>query len=968
MKRTQALEKKDITLEFRILHLEDAPIDAELIEYELKAAGFAFTSRRVETKEAYRKALKEFSPDLILSDYDLPNYDGASALTDAAEQCPDVPFILVTGAVTEDRAIEILTSGAKDYVLKSRLARLVPAVQRALAESTEHKARRKAEKELRAAHKSLEAKVAERTAELRDEIEQHKRTEASLSRAKDLSEALNRITELLYSTFDPDRIIQHVVDVGAQLLGSETAVVSLRENDGWTVSCVNGMPAAMVGSRMTDLEEPHAVVAIDSLQPVAISDAWNDERVNHDHAVRHNVRAVLVAPLIGREGPLGVIFFNYHNGPHTFDPIEINFAAQLASNAAIALYNARIVNDLKRAEEELSAAKQRLDAHLDNSPMAVVEFDPRFRVIRWSREAERLFGWTAPEVMGRAITELPWVHEEDRQSVHQVSSDMLSGTRPRNLNVNRNYRKDGTVIYCEWYNSSIYDAQGRMTSVLSRVLDVTERSRAAKELKESEERLRALMMASSEVIYSMNPDWSQMRRLYGRGFIADTEKPNPSWLEEYIFPEDQTLVTAVIREAIRTRGIFEMEHRIRRVDGKVGWTHSRAIPLFDKKGEIVEWLGVAGNITERKQAEEALRESESRFRKVFEEGAVGIVISGPDARFISTNATFSKLIGYTPEELSCMTFRDITHPDHLAQDSEKMRELTEGVIPVYRTEKRYLTKCGDVIWGDLTVSCIRGEGGKLLYFLGTIQDITERKRIEEERERLIAKLEAANRELESFTYSASHDLRAPLRAISGFSANLAKTLSEKLTEEEMHRFDLIQDSTEKMNHLIDDLLALARISRTHLTKTTIDMNKLAKAVWQEQLAANPKRKIKMKQGDLPAISGDRSLIWQVFSNLLANAVKYTRKRKAPVIEIGGEIKGSENLYYVTDNGAGFDMKYRDKLFGVFQRLHPQSDYEGTGVGLAIVQRIVHRHGGRVWAEGKVNQGATFYFSLPNASA
>jgi light-regulated signal transduction histidine kinase (bacteriophytochrome) len=166
-----------------------------------------------------------------------------------------------------------------------------------------------------------------------------------------------------------------------------------------------------------------------------------------------------------------------------------------------------------------------------------------------------------------------------------------------------------------------------------------------------------------------------------------------------------------------------------------------------------------------------------------------------------------------------------------------------------------------------------------------------------------------------------------------------------------------------MYHLIDDLLALSRIGRTEQILEKVDMNRLAESVWQQQLAANPDHKIDVKIGKLPSAIGDEGLLRQVFLNLLANAVKFTKKRKKAIIEIGSESNEKENIYYVKDNGTGFDMKYYDKLFGVFQRLHLESEYEGTGVGLAIVQRIIHRHGGRVWAEGKVGKGATFYFSL-----
>ncbi|MDD5234229.1 MAG: ATP-binding protein [Syntrophales bacterium] len=244
------------------------------------------------------------------------------------------------------------------------------------------------------------------------------------------------------------------------------------------------------------------------------------------------------------------------------------------------------------------------------------------------------------------------------------------------------------------------------------------------------------------------------------------------------------------------------------------------------------------------------------------------------------------------------------------------------------------------------------------------KEVEERKRAEKELKKRTFELEYANKELESFSYSISHDLRAPLRTINGFSAMLTEKLGNKLDEEGKRFLDTIRNSSKKMDNLICDLLAFSRVGRAELSRNTIDMSKLTDDLWQEQVAANPGRMMELKKGNLPQAAGDRTLIRQVLSNLLANAVKFSQKREPALIEIGGESSGRENVYCVRDNGTGFDMKYYEKLFGVFQRLHNEQEYEGTGVGLAIVRRIIQRHGGRVWAEGAVGKGAVFYFSLP----
>jgi light-regulated signal transduction histidine kinase (bacteriophytochrome) len=230
-----------------------------------------------------------------------------------------------------------------------------------------------------------------------------------------------------------------------------------------------------------------------------------------------------------------------------------------------------------------------------------------------------------------------------------------------------------------------------------------------------------------------------------------------------------------------------------------------------------------------------------------------------------------------------------------------------------------------------------------------------------------SQLEAANKELESFTYTVSHDLRAPLRAIDGFSKMLLRDVNNKLDDEEKRKFDVIRESAQRMSRLIDDLLDFSRLGRQEMSFSVFNMSTLVNQSWEECRIINAGRRMELKIGDLPQGLGDSGLIKQVLSNLISNAVKFTRSREKSLIEIGGKIDGQESLYYVKDNGVGFDMKYYDKLFGVFQRLHNDKDYEGTGVGLAIVQQIIHRHGGRVWAEGKVGEGAVFYFTLPSES-
>lgn len=295
--------------------------------------------------------------------------------------------------------------------------------------------------------------------------------------------------------------------------------------------------------------------------------------------------------------------------------------------------------------------------------------------------------------------------------------------------------------------------------------------------------------------------------------------------------------------------------------------------------------------------------------------------------------------------------------------------------------KPALARIRSVIWGSIGIGFLilygslfafvrnashelihRSEENARLYEETKIQ-LAQRERAEKELIKRTTQLEAANKELEAFSYSVSHDLRAPLRAIDGFSRVLLEECNDKLDDEGKRLLKIIRDNTNKMGQLIDDILTLSRLGRKPPEMSHIDMAKLTKNVYDELKETTTGRNIQLDIKALPDTQGDPSMMHQVLVNLLSNAIKFTRPRENAIIEVGGRTQGNENIYYVKDNGVGFDMQYVNKLYGVFQRLHNSEDFEGTGVGLAIVQRIVHKHGGKVWAEGKVNDGAVFYFTL-----
>jgi light-regulated signal transduction histidine kinase (bacteriophytochrome) len=270
----------------------------------------------------------------------------------------------------------------------------------------------------------------------------------------------------------------------------------------------------------------------------------------------------------------------------------------------------------------------------------------------------------------------------------------------------------------------------------------------------------------------------------------------------------------------------------------------------------------------------------------------------------------------------------------------------------------------------LSVSLVRDERGQEPYFISQVQDITERKRVENEIKDLSGQMErqnkeliAINKELESFSYSVSHDLRAPLRAIDGFSLALLEDCDHKLDPAEKEHLQRVRGATASMGRLIDDMLNLARTARYELVRRKVDLSALAREIASALRETHPERGATFRIVPNVIVEADRTLLRVVLENLLGNAWKFTSKRPNAEVEFGVESDSKGTIYFVRDNGAGFDMRYSDKLFGVFQRLHDGSEFPGSGVGLATVQRIIHRHGGRIWAESAVGEGATFYFVL-----
>jgi PAS domain S-box-containing protein len=482
----------------------------------------------------------------------------------------------------------------------------------------------------------------------------------------------------------------------------------------------------------------------------------------------------------------------------------------------------------------------------------------------------------------------------------------------------------------------------------------------------------------------------------------------------YVHPEALGRTLEVLAEellaGLPADQVLALQPRLAKVLGRLAtgfYTEARRSILGEQ--ETIR----AALLTARQEAEAALWASEARFRAIFDGAAIGIGLAYMDGRISEANPALQAMLGYTVDELRGMNVTEFTHPDDSATDWELYRDLNAGQRDHFTIEKRFFRKDGQVVWCDLTSSLLRNADGQPLFTIALMEDITERKqaqetikqlnadlerrvvertaqlaaanqelqeeivrrsRAEAELQRLNAELErrvtertaqlaASNKELEAFSYSVAHDLRSPLRAIDGFSLAVLEDYAGRLDSKGEDYLRRIRGASQRMGQLIDDLLTLSRFTRREMQSSLVDLSALARAIAREFQQQDPGRDVTFVIAEGLTVHGDATLLQSALENLLGNAWKFTAKHRAATIEFGQTRRNGKTVYFVRDDGAGFDMAYADKLFSPFQRLHQQREFAGTGIGLATVQRIIRRHGGQVWAEGAVEQGATFYFTL-----
>lgn len=689
----------------------------------------------------------------------------------------------------------------------------------------------------------------------------------------------------------------------------------------------------------------------------------------------------------------------------------------------------RIIN----CEKKIRASEMLLKACID-SPKDIIVFaiDKQYNYLIFNAKHKEIMSRTYGSMVKTGMNLLKCITNEEDVIKTKINFDRaLAGEANTTV---EEYGDLDRQCYETRY-SPICDNNGEITGVTAFASNVTEKVRMEESLKENERLLKESQAVARLGNYVWNLRTSLWRSSeildeifgidenYAHSFDGWNNIVHPAWKE--------IMNQYVTNEVLGKGGKFDKEYQIiRQSDGQERWVHGLGKLEVDDNNKAVKLIGTIIDITDRKQAVHELTESEERFRTLFENSTIGIYRTTPDGRILLANPTLVKILGYPNfEELSKRNLeKEGFEPTYERSKFMETVSLNKEVIGL---ESSWVRLDGVRIFVRESARAFRDEDNKVLYYDGTVEDITERKlaekalenrtkelqkelsekkiaekelkkshkqleisklatlnlledikqemeqrtKVEEEVKNLNSELEQrviertslledANKELQAFAYSVSHDLRAPLRAINGFSEFIVEDYGPKLDTEGKRLLGLIRSNTRKMDQLITDILSLSRVSRGEHKVSKIDMTKMAMSMLNETASSEIQEKIKIIVDTLPVASADPTYMKQVWINLISNAIKFSSGKKKPEIKISGYTENEFNIYYIKDNGVGFNPEYAHKLFGVFQRLHQTDEFEGTGVGLAIVQRIIHRHGGKVWAEGKVGGGATFYFSLP----
>ena len=629
------------------------------------------------------------------------------------------------------------------------------------------------------------------------------------------------------------------------------------------------------------------------------------------------------------------------------------------------------ITEHKRAEEQLAHIAGLLERTEEVSRTGGWEYDVATGELTWTDEVYRIYGVARTSDPTEVTQAIAAYDPESAPIIDAAFKRLVAEGVPYDLELGL-LRADGQRVWVRTIGRAVID-DGRVVRVGGNISDVTERKRVEDALRASDQLFHSGFdhSPSGMALTGLDGRLVEVNAAFARmlGFDDPAQLARQDFAR-FTHPDDVAANREGIRMMVEERKPYVAEKRYIRRDGAVVYALMGSTAVLDADGRPSMLFTQVQDITERKQAEAALRASEQRFRGGFENSPIGMALTGLDGRLVEVNATFARMLGYDdPAELAGQSFANIVHPDELASGQETIKRIIEKGS--YHGERRYIHRDGTVVYALYGATLVRETDGRPWVLFGQVQDITERKLAEAEVLRLNAELErrvlqrtaelrAANQELEAFAYSLAHDLRTPIRAISAFGAVLARNQGEQLGDQGRETLDRIRRASARMGELIDAMLLLSQLTRRELSFTSVDLSAAAREVSEELRAVDPARRVEFVIEDGLETLGDPRLVRVLIRNLLGNAWKFTSPREHARIEV---TRAGAGVFAVRDNGVGFNMDFAGLLFKPFARLHREDEFPGIGVGLTTAERIVRRHGGAVWGESRPGEGATFYFKL-----
>ncbi|HXM82825.1 MAG TPA: PAS domain S-box protein [Burkholderiales bacterium] len=626
----------------------------------------------------------------------------------------------------------------------------------------------------------------------------------------------------------------------------------------------------------------------------------------------------------------------------------------------------------KQAESALreSEWRYRRTFELAGSGVAHIGMDRRF--LRVNRRLCEILGYPEDELL--RLT--------GRQISHPDDLDVINAQRPRlyageidSVRVEKRYlRRDRSVVWVAFTMVVERDAAGKPQYEIAFFDEITQRKQAEAALRESEERFRAVVDSANEGILAYDRHLNVVagnlaaERIIGlpladiigaAGFTSLLPCVHADGSP--VLPDERPTRLTVKSGKPLTGQIVG----IYRPDGSMTWV-SVNTGFLRRPGET-DWYGVVstiGDITKQRNAELALRDSEARYRQTFELAATGIAHVDLTGRFMKVNRSLCDILGYSEKELIGRSVKEVSHPeDRDLTDAQRVR-VHDGELDSVRFEKRYIKNGGSIVWVDLAVAVARDAHGHPQYEVALFDDITARKHAEAALREAHEELKRSNAELEQFAYVASHDLQEPLRMVSSYTQLLMRRYGDKLDGDAKEFTAFIIDGATRMKQLIEDLLAYSRVGTRDKNFKPVDAESPLKRALTNLRAAIQDSGAAVTQDKLPTIHCDEVQLAQLFQNLIGNALKFRAPDKAPAVHVGAAEREQEWEFTVRDNGIGIEPQYFERIFMVFQRLHNKGEYPGTGIGLAIVKKVVERHGGRIWVQSQPGAGTTFHFTMP----